>query len=67
MKFRALLNLGMVNCFAITSYPILPAPPCLEKVLHLGKPQDRTFRSPLSSLVFHSPIQQRQIQSRDNS
>jgi hypothetical protein len=20
--------------------------PCLEKVLHLGKPQDRTFRSP---------------------
>ena len=27
-------------------YPLLPIP-CLEKVLDLGKPQERTFRYPL--------------------
>jgi hypothetical protein len=34
--------------------------PCLEKVLHLGRPQDRTFRSwegnLVSSASHHSPF-----------
>jgi hypothetical protein len=35
-----------------TPYSPLLAPRCLEKVLHLGKPQDRTFRSPLPKEIF---------------
>ena len=37
-----------------TPYP-LPFTLCLEKVLYLGKPQDRTFRYPLPSPISPTP------------
>jgi hypothetical protein len=39
----------LASLLLLTSY--LPSPIYLEKVLHLGEPQDRTFRSPLPSLL----------------
>ena len=39
-----------------TYIPVLPITHCLEKVLYLGKPQDRTFRYPLPITHHPSPI-----------
>jgi cobalamin biosynthesis protein CbiG len=42
------LNMVAIDRLKITTLSTLN---CLEKVLHLGKPQDRTFRSQLSTPV----------------
>jgi hypothetical protein len=33
------------------THPVASRHPCLEKVLHLGRPQDRTFRSSEGNLL----------------